>query len=214
MTQVEIRQPSSTVRFASRRLCTSAQGYDFIHSSTIPAVPAFDPKQWNENQVDWYLLQNGYVTKFWSTQVLGETVSWLRQAKYEIVEMDTSKWLSELDAHRDFAVAFSFPDYYGNNLSALADCLDDVALYSYGADQEATGTVLILGNYDRFSQRDGGLAEALLDIFAGSARRALLVGHRMMCLVQSNNPMIEFSPVGATPVVWNSKEFLDSKRRP
>jgi barstar (barnase inhibitor) len=164
-------------------------------------MPSFDSDQElrSANQIDWSLLKNGYVTKFCSTDVLENTVTWLRETGYEIVEMETSKWTSESDVHLDFADAFSFPSYYGRNLSALADCLGEVARYAYGSNRDSAGTVLVLSNYDKFLHRNRGLAEAILDVFANSARVAALIGHRMICLAQSNERTIEIPPVGATP---------------
>ncbi|WIX83297.1 hypothetical protein QRX50_22315 [Amycolatopsis carbonis] len=65
---------------------------------------------------------------------------------------------------------------------------------------------------DKFAGAQASVARAVLDIFADQARGALLVGHRMMCLVQSDDPRLSFPAVGATPVSWNDAERLDSQR--
>ncbi len=72
------------------------------------------------------------------------------------------------------AAAFCFPDYFGHNVDALADCLWDVVRYKYGSDPGATGTVIALSRIDVFAARDPRLAWKLLDILAGAARSALL----------------------------------------
>ena len=41
----------------------------------------------------------------------------------------------------------------------------------------------------------------------------MLTGHRMLALVQTDDPELRFEPVGAMPVLWNDAEFLDSSRR-
>ena len=61
-------------------------------------------------------------------------------------------------------------------------------------------------------QVDPGTAQIVLDILARQARGALLIGHRLICLVQSNDPQLSFEPVGAMPVAWNDAEWLNSKR--
>ncbi len=111
------------------------------------------------------------------------------------------------------APALDFPAYFGRNLDALNDCLRDVAVGDYGwrADT-ATGLVLVLTTFDRFAAADGRTAQVLLDSFADQARRAMLLGNRLMCLVQSNDPSLAFEPVGAMPVTWNDAEWLDAKR--
>ena len=41
------------------------------------------------------------------------------------VFLDGEKILSHTDLHRTFADALDFPEYYGNNLDALHDCLTE-----------------------------------------------------------------------------------------
>jgi hypothetical protein len=114
--------------------------------------------------------------------------------------------------HSNLARAFEFPQYYGRNLDALNDCLQDVAFYCYGAQSDSAGTVLILNHFDGFARSNREVAQALLDIYAGVASMAMLIGHRMLCLVQSDDPQLEFDPVGGSPVMWNPQEWQRAKR--
>ena len=52
----------------------------------------------------------------------------------------------------------------------------------------------------------------MLNIIADQARSAILVGNRIICLVQSNDPQLSIEPVGALPVMWNDAELLNSSR--
>ncbi|WP_203863650.1 barstar family protein [Planobispora rosea] len=165
------------------------------------------------HQVDYRLMANTFVTLFWRRGILEETIDWLLAHGYEVVRWDASGWMTEDDLHRDFAQALDFPAYYGRNLDALNDCLDDVASGDYGVSSEATGLVLVLIGYDRFAARCPEVAQRVLDIIARNARSAILVGHRMFCLVQSDDPGIVFQSVGATAVAWNDAEWLDANRR-
>jgi hypothetical protein len=70
----------------------------------------------------------------------------------------------------------------------------------------ATGLALAIIGYDKFAAVEPHIAQTVLDIFAGQARHAALVGHRMLCSVQSDDTRITFAPVGATPVAWNDAE--------
>ena len=114
--------------------------------------------------------------------------------------------------HRGLAESLEFPNYYGQNLNALIECLRDVAFYDFGARRESAGTVLVLSHFDAFARSNRGVAQALLDSYARAARTAWLVGHRMLSLVQSDDPDISFDPVGATTVMWNPEEWLRAKR--
>ncbi|MFF4016335.1 barstar family protein [Streptomyces sp. NPDC001843] len=119
----------------------------------------------------------------------------------------------EADLHRDVAAALDFPGHHGRNLDALNDCLRDVEAYECGTTREATGLVLVLTRYDRFTRAQPRAAQVVLDIVADRARGAALFGHRIMALVQSDDPDIAFEPVGAMAVMWNGAEALDSSRR-
>ncbi|GGO32082.1 barstar family protein [Micromonospora parathelypteridis] len=123
-------------------------------------------------------------------------------------------WRTEHDLHRDIAAALSFPDYYGRNLDALNDCMRDVVSQDYGWAPSTTGLALVFTDYDAFAAHCSRAAQVVLDIMADHSRSAALFGRRLMCLVQSNDPHIRFAPVGATPVLWNDAEWLDSKRSP
>lgn len=127
---------------------------------------------------------------------------WLTEHGYRVVRFDAAQWHTRADFHRDTKAALDFPDYYGNNLDAFNDCLRDVAMYQYGASPADTGTVLVFANYDAFAGRDPLAARAVLDIVATQARTGALFGHRMLALVQSNDPDLTIAPVGASPVAW------------
>ncbi|QFZ18729.1 barnase inhibitor [Saccharothrix syringae] len=177
-------------------------------------MAAFDPGADLSGDRAFRLLTNTSVTLFWRPQILDETIAWLSDHGYQIIRVDAAHWSTEADLHRDIAAAFSFPDYYGHNLDALNDCMRDVVSQDYGWTPHTTGLVLVFADYDAFATRCPSPAQAVLDIMAEHSRSASLFGHRLMCLVHSNDPRIHFAPVGATPVMWNDAEWLDSKRRP
>ena len=172
----------------------------------------FEPESRASHDDDWDLLTNSPVHLFYREEVLAETVDRLRRRGYHVIEIDTAGWRHADDLHSGIARSVGFPEYYGRNPNALNDCLDDVAFYEYGARRDSTGTVVVLSGFEQFAHSNHDLAGALLDIYAGVARRALLIGHRMLCLVQTNDPDLEFERVGASPVMWNPKEFLRAQR--
>ncbi|MET7994335.1 barstar family protein [Amycolatopsis sp. NPDC005232] len=175
-------------------------------------MAAFDPSAKLSTEPDFLLLQDSGVTLFWSTAVLATTTTWLTDHGYRIVEIDTAGWTREADLHRDVASALDFPEYYDDNLDGLDDWMGDIASGDHAPDLAAGGFVLVLRHYDKFAAVQRHLAHAVLDIFARQARSALLFGHRMMCLVQSDDPGLSFPAVGARPVEWNDAEEPDSLR--
>ncbi|HEU5429059.1 MAG TPA: barstar family protein [Actinocrinis sp.] len=173
------------------------------------ADPHGDPR----DDVALRLMYNSFVRLFWRIELFEQAVASLIEHRYDVVRLDASAWTQESDLHRDIAAALDFPDYYGHNLDALNDCLRDVVAGEYGTDSSAAGFVLAFTGYDKFAARCPREAQIVLDIVADQARRALLTGHRVCCLVQSDDPAIRFEPVGAMPVMWNDAEWLDSNRQ-
>lgn len=157
--------------------------------------------------LDFLLFQNGFIKLFRRQEILEEAISWLRNHSYKVVQIDAAAWQSQADLHRDIAQVLDFPEYYGSNLDALNDCLSDVAVQSYGWVGADTGLVLVLDGYETFAGKDGVTAHLLLDIFAKQATYAALFGHRMMCLVRTEDSELQIPPVGGLPVSWNHREF-------
>lgn len=173
----------------------------------------WDPEDELTHPVDFLLVQNGFINMFFRSDVLDESVAWLQIAGYRIVNVDAASWLSEVQMHSDIASSLEFPDYYGANLDALNDCLSDVAVQDYGWTEGDAGLVLVVYGFDDFAARHEQLAHQLLDIYARNAAYAALFGHRMMCLVKSENRRLHIKDVGAQSVSWNYREFLDPRRQ-
>jgi hypothetical protein len=64
----------------------------------------------------------------------------------------------------------------------------DVASGDYGWRADATGLLIVLRAFDAFATVDRRTAQIMLEIFADQARHAILIGNRIICLVQSNDP--------------------------
>jgi hypothetical protein len=175
-------------------------------------MPPFDVDADLSDDHGYHLAENGPVSLFWRHSLFDETVRWLATHGYQVVRMDAASWPTEAEFHRAIASALGFPGYYGSNLNAFNDCLGDVAGYRYGSLRDAAGTVLAFSGYDAFAARQPTCAQSILDVVAVQSRFAMLFGHRMLCLVQSNDPDIEFDVVGASPVSWNQVEWMRTAR--
>jgi hypothetical protein len=175
-------------------------------------APSFDntPETWQ--RPDWRLLQNGFITLLMSSELFKGAKHQLNELGYLLVELDAGTWETSEAALVAFGKAFDFPDYYGKNLDALVDCLRDVAAFDYGSDPNSDGTVVAIDHLDVLAHKDSEFAWQLLDILADTGRRALLIGHRFIVIGRSDNPRLEFRPVGATGVLWNEKEWLNKRR--
>jgi Barstar (barnase inhibitor) len=170
-----------------------------------------DTAQWGD--LDWSLVQNGWVSLFHSHDTFRSAIDWLAEADYSLFEFDATDWTTVVPAMGAIGERLGFPEYFRfPNLDGFNDCLSDVGRYDYGSDPSKTGTVLAIWRFDLLAGRDPEPAHWLLDVIASQARSAMLIGHRMLCLIQSDDGDIELQPVGATGVHWNHAEAFRWKR--
>ncbi|MCC9168900.1 barstar family protein [Pontibacter harenae] len=153
------------------------------------------PEEWQ--RLDWAILQNGWVQLYHKPDFLLIDVSWFRQQRYRVLEFDCGKWADLEAMHTELKQRFRFSESYGNNLNALRDSLSDYEVFG-------AGLVVVLHHFDTIAKQD---AQALLDVFAENARRHMLLGERVLTLVQVDSPDTSYEPVGAMPVLWNPHEW-------
>jgi len=158
------------------------------------------------------LARNGFVTKFHSAAVVGESLAYFRSTGYRIGRLDTASWIDESDLHDALSVALDFPAYYGRNFAALSDCLQDVAEQAYGWTEADTGLIIALDHVDRFRETMPAACPILLDILVDTARLGALLGNRILCVIRSDDPLLDVGPVGGTEPPWNPREWLLSDR--
>lgn len=175
-------------------------------------MATWNPEDELTHPVDFLLVQNGFINLFFRSDVLNESVAWLQRAGYRVIEANAATWLAESDMHADISSSLRFPGYYGANMDALNDCLSDVAVRDYGWTDADAGLVLVVHSFDDFMARHPRIALDFLDIYARNAVRAALFGHRLMCLLKSEDPRLKISDVGAQSVSWNYREFPDPAR--
>ncbi|MFP5234374.1 MAG: barstar family protein [Acidobacteriota bacterium] len=177
-------------------------------------MTAFNEEASNEQALDWTILRDGGIVLYWRSKFLADDLSWLEQNGYQIVSFDAAGWGSEEAMHQSLQDALSFPDYYGRNLDALDECICDNLVVP-----DAGGLVLVLRGYDHFAkavQKSASgqtrIAEVLLDIFARAVRYHMLHGKRLLILIQSDDPKIEFGRVGGQAPTWNHREWFNKDR--
>ena len=149
-------------------------------------------------RVDRQLLLVGPVALYGPTKRLQEHVAALESYGYRCPAFDCGEWESEAAMHRALAARLEFPGYYGHNLNALNDCLSDIDI------PEAGGVALVMWRFDRFARLAGEQAWQVLDVIASASWVHRLYGRRLLGLVQSDDPDLQFAPVGARPVMWVS----------
>lgn len=158
------------------------------------------------NTYDGQILQVGSVCKFYKLEVLNEAISWFAKHRYIVYTFDCTEWVSIEDFHDNISNGLDFPDYYGRNVNALSDCLSDLNVPDEG------GLIIVFKRYDLFTERFAEDAQDVLDILEDRSRNFLLMGKRLITLIQSDNPSITYNDVGGRSVWWNPKEWLNKSR--
>jgi len=166
-----------------------------------------------EGAPDWTMLVNGGITLYRNREFLDEDAKWLSMRGYHLYKMDASAWSSEEEMHVCLQQTLALPDYYGRNLDALDECLADWDV------PDAGGAAIVLSSFDRFVRAVGtsmpverSCAVGLLDAFARASRYHLLAGKRVVLLVQSDDPRIQFEGLGCVAAHWNSREWMNKDR--
>lgn len=177
-------------------------------------MSAFKADEQNDDSLDWIILRDGSIALYKRNEFLEEDLQWLQAKGYLVISFDCTGWHSDRQMHNSLKDALSFPSYYGRNLDALNECMaDDLIVPDDG------GLAIVLRRYDSFFNGFGaahgaekGEAEIVLSIFASASRCHMLSGRRLITLVQSDDPAIQFGRLGCVGAIWNWRERLNSSR--
>jgi RNAse (barnase) inhibitor barstar len=161
------------------------------------AVFRNEPEEWQ--RLDWAIMQHGYACLYHRPEFLLLDTAWFRKERYRVIEFDCNKWANDQAMHEDLKQRLRFKDTYKCDFSALKESQKEM-------DITGKGMVLLLHHFDTV---DKETAQILLDILARAAQWHLLLGERLLTLLQVDDPEITYEPVGARPVRWNPHEWLD-----
>jgi hypothetical protein len=171
------------------------------------------PDYWQ--RPDWQILRDGGIQLYWRHAYLLTDTEWFSKHDYEIFEFDCDTWTSQDVMFSELARVLRLPDYFGRNLDALDDCIRDLPL------TENRGAVLVLWGFDTYTAAAGSVpteklryAEILLDVIASASRFHLLNGNRLIALVQTDDPQLEFGALAGMSPRWNDREWLNANRQP
>ncbi|PZM85428.1 MAG: hypothetical protein DKT66_04395 [Candidatus Melainabacteria bacterium] len=158
------------------------------------------------DRLDFQLLLDGAVTLYYSADIMHEDCEWLKQHKYKVRDLDASNWNTEAAFHADVKRILEFPSYYGENLNAFSDCLSDLEM------DEDGGFAIAIRHFNSFFRVMPDRAQAVLDIIETNSRRHLLIGKRLIALVQTDNPRVVYEHVGCITPSWNPRERMERNR--
>ncbi|MAX35830.1 barstar family protein [Gimesia sp.] len=158
-----------------------------------------------EKELDYQILADGPVTKYYSIELLDQHQNWFSEHGYQIYCFDAKTWYSRDNFYSDIHDGFEFPEYFGRNWDAFNDCISDMV-------SENGKVLVVIKNFDRWHQEDLSSAMLFLNYMVHQTYQFLLEGKRWITLIQSNTPSLDVSDAGAMPVYWNRKEWMNKDR--
>jgi RNAse (barnase) inhibitor barstar len=158
-------------------------------------------------RLDFRILQNSPICLYHNMEVLGKDLDWLRMNDYIIHTLNAADWASESEFHESISKALDFPEFYGNNISALTDCLSEMPISNLSG-----GSVVLFVSFDKFAKMVPSAALNILDTFEICSRRLLLTGQRLICFIQTDDPKLAFARLGGCMAEWNPTEWSSHER--
>lgn len=157
-------------------------------------------------RLDWAMLRYGPIALFRKPAVLTESVVWLEKHGYTVANANCEACETKEELLWSIGDALDFHRGPFPNLDAFNDDCRNIQV------PENSGFAIVLQSFDRVAAKLPEVARGILDIFARTSWDNLLFGRRFLCLVQSNDPWIQFGPVGGHEPCWNSQEWLNADR--
>ncbi|SRR5690606_19355865 len=161
---------------------------------------------WEPTRLDEEILRDGAISMYHNLKILEEDIKNLSNYNYRIIDIDVSNWTLET-LHPNLKEILDFPDYYGENLNAFADCLNDMY------NKRFSGVIIVFRHFDNLVGNDKSECEGLLDVIASISRQWLISDQRLISLVQSDDPDIFFEKIGGYHPSWNAAEWFDDNRK-
>jgi hypothetical protein len=159
-------------------------------------------------RADWPLIRDRAVTLFWRTSVFAATKQDLARIGYRLIEVDCASCAALITALSDgleWKNQFGYEPWTGN-LNALQEGLADAPF----GDEMCLA--LCLEGFHRVVHEDAEYAHSLLDIIEREARNHLVMGRRLLALVQTDDGHYSTGPLGGRAVSWNFAEWFDKSR--
>ena len=162
----------------------------------------------DHDRLDWKLFQHGAITLYFRDEFFSEDADWLAQHAYEIHKIDCASsetFQQQMSAALSWNQLFGY-EYWNGNLDALNDGFRHLEIPAEG------GLAFCFKQFNLIKRENPQWAQGILDVIEWHSHDYMLLGLRLLCLVQSNNPQIAFHPVGARDVQWNPREWFTASR--
>ncbi len=171
-------------------------------------MAAFTESEIEAQGPDWQLFQNGGVVLFFQPAVLDDATKKLAQRGYLVQTIDCQYQLDEQSTLFAIVDSLKITRYEQIGLDGFNDFMSQIDF------DGCTGVVVVLKEFHRFRQAFPECAYHILDIMADNHRSHLLVGNRLLTLVQSDDPRIDeqVGTIGGYKPSWNPAEWMNENR--
>lgn len=171
-------------------------------------LASFTEKEIEEQWPIWELFQNGGVVLFRDPAILDDVTSNLTRNGYRVRITDCDHWSDEQSTMLAIVDSLRIPRYQNIGLDGFNDYIRQIDF------DGGTGVVVALMAFHRFWQTFPKCAFHVLDMLADNHRSHMLLGKRLLTLVQSEDPRIDeqIGIIGGYRPNWNSAEWLRKSR--
>ena len=160
------------------------------------------------DRLDWKLFQSGAIVLYYREEYLEEDAYWLVQHGYTLHKIDcndSESFQQQMSSALHWSQLFGY-EGWGGNLNALNDGFRHLEIPADG------GMAFCFRRFNLIKRENPKWAQGILDVIESHSRDYLLLGQRLLALVHSNNPQVNFDPVGARTVQWNPREWFTASR--
>lgn len=165
----------------------------------LAGVAAFD-RETDVERLDYQLMMRAPVRLLHSRTLLAATAAWLQRHGYRVATVDAS-WLITSHMFRDLASALGYVCH--DQWHCLGEGLDEALAEAWG---RSAGFALVLTGFDVFVHHHIEDAHTLLEVVAERAWPAALLGRRLICLVQADDPTLQLRRIGMWTLPWFDHE--------
>ena len=158
-------------------------------------------EKWVNKQETFKMLLDGSITLFYNTNILDDSINKLTTENVCIYYFDANNWITLDDFYTNFKTKMNLPDYFGNNLDALNDCLSDFI---------GQNIAICIRNYDVFMEKFSYESNILPRIILTQCWSSLLQESYILMLIHTKKGNISVKDIPLFTPKWNFMEMLNS----
>ncbi len=153
-------------------------------------------------------LARGALGLVYDREVLGKVLSDLRAKGYRLATFDCRKWETPLAGAQEMATTLVLPESMPRTLEMVGAWLSELAHSDAPYGDERLRLAVVLGVFDDFAARHRAEALLLVDQLGQASRMAVMFDHRVLAVVQSDDPGFHLAAV-PTLAIDSRQTFRD-----